>query len=201
MEDPTNGGKLCGSRKKSHRGAGHCRMPAGYGTNHPGIGKCKFHMGATRAHTAAAQKVVAARAVETFGLARDIDPRDALLEEVHRTAGVVDWLRQRVQELDPEQVVWGTVEIRQGDEDTEVQRAEVNTWVELYQKERRHLVAVCKEAITAGIEQRRVELAEQQGMMIAGAIRAILAELELTPQQDALVVDVVPRHLRALAVS
>ena len=61
------------------------------------------------------------------------------------------------------------------------------------------LEVVAKEAINCGIEERRVRLAEQQGAMLAGAIKAILGDLDLSPEQAAKVSVVVPRHLRAVA--
>ena len=44
-----------------------------------------------------------------------------------------------------------------------------------------------------------MQLADAQGQQVAGAIRAILAELGLTVDQQARVSEVVPRHLRLLA--
>ncbi|MFI7073580.1 hypothetical protein [Micromonospora sediminicola] len=148
--------------------------------------------------------MLAEKAVATFGLPREIDPRDALLEEVYRTAGAVDWLHQQVQALQADQVVWGVTEEVTKDAgefpgvDT-TRAAEVNIWVQLWQRERAHLVKVAKEAISAGIEERKVRLAEQQGAMLAGVIKAILGDLDLTPEQQAKVGTVVPRHLRAVA--
>lgn len=195
----------CGGRRRGPDADGKtCTRPAGWGTDHPGDGRCKLHGGSTRSHKTASQLVQAARAVATFGLPREIDPRDALLEEVYRTAGAVDWLHQQVQRLEAEQVTWGkaeSVEKTAGEfpgVDT-THRAAVNVWVELWQKERKHLVDVAKAAIAAGIEERKVRLAEQQGAMLAGVIKAILGDLELTPQQQSRVSEVVPRHLRAVA--
>lgn len=45
----------------------------------------------------------------------------------------------------------------------------------------------------------RVQLAEAQGQQVAGAIRAILADLGLSADHQARVSEVVPRHLRLLA--
>jgi hypothetical protein len=60
-------------------------------------------------------------------------------------------------------------------------------------------VKVCSEAIRAGIEERRIRLAEQEGALVAQAIRAILADLNLTAEQQERVPEIVPRHLRALS--
>lgn len=169
---------------------------------------CRNHGGSSPQAKAAAQRRLQAadaeRAVTTFGLPREIDPRDALLEEVYRTAGAVDWLGARVRELQADQVVWGKAEEVEktagefpGVDITH--KAAVNVWVDLYNRERKHLVDVAKAAIAAGIEERRVRLAEQQGALLAGVIKNILGDLDLTPEQSAKVPEIVPRHLRAVA--
>jgi len=71
--------------------------------------------------------------------------------------------------------------------------------VQLWRAERAHLVKVCKEAIGSGLEERRVKLAEQQGAMLAGVIKAILGDLDLSPEQQAKVATVVPMRLRSVA--
>ena len=82
--------------------------------------------------------------------------------------------------------------------------------LELYECERRHLVAVTTAALSAGIEERRVQMAEQQGALVAGvisrALSGILSRLielglaeELRAQLPVMVGEVVPRELRALA--
>lgn len=38
-------GPYCGAKKKAARGGGPCRQTAGAGTNHPGVGRCKWHGG------------------------------------------------------------------------------------------------------------------------------------------------------------
>ena len=197
----------------------------------PGQKVCGSHGGKTpRALAAAARRLqdeAARDAVVTYGLAVDVSPTDALLEEVRWTAGHVQWLRARVQELETAQIVWGTTKTETeaggksrltfggwGDDDEDetglvdigsmpaskvVQAAAPSIWLDLYDRERRHLVAVCTAAIKAGVEERRVRLAESQGELVAGVIRAILSDLGLTVEQQALVGEVVPRHLRLLA--
>jgi hypothetical protein len=183
---------------------------------------CRLHGGKSpRALVAAerrGQERVAREAVATYGLQVDVSPTEALLEEVRWTAGHVRWLRDRVQELEQQQLVWGVTrtEIENGaslilgvtDGDVSsvdsapaakiIQTAGPNIWLDLYDRERKHLVGVAAAALKAGVEERRVRLAEQQGELVAGAIRAILADLGLSPEQEARVVEVVPRHLRAL---
>ncbi len=163
----------------------------------PGGKRCRLHGGASPQAKAAAEARLqleeAARAVGAFGLPREIDPRDALLEEVYRTAGAVDWLWTKVRELEPSAVVWGLTE--RWDEG-EKHKAVPNVWYDLWAKERRHLTEVCRVALQAGVEERKVRLAEQQGALLAGVIQAILGDLNLTAEQAAMVPTVVPRHLR-----
>lgn len=171
------------------------------------------------------QEVAAREAVVTYGLPVDVSPTEALLEEVRWTAGHVRWLRDRVQELETAALVWGRTKTEReaggedritfgagvDDEDTTgwvdasaapvskvIEAAGPSIWLDLYDRERKHLVNVAAAALKAGVEERRVRLAEQQGELVAGAIRAILSDLGLSAEQEARVVEVVPRHLRAL---
>jgi hypothetical protein len=193
----------CGAKRRDGTGE-TCRKGAGAGTEHRGTGRCALHGGATESHKAAAQRTLAERAVKTYGLALDINPVDALLDEVRWTAGHVAWLRERVQEIEREALVWGRTEVVDkgagefiGVDTTEA--AKPNVWLSLYQVERKHLVDVCKTAIGAGLAERQVRMAEAAGEQLVQVIRAILDDLGLSPAQRALAVESVPRRLRAVA--
>jgi hypothetical protein len=192
----------CGAKKR--QGEGNCMRPAGWGTDHPGVGRCKLHGGSTRDHRAAAAEELARKAVTTYGLPRDISPTDALLEEVRYTAGHVAWLRERVAGLEQRDLVWGMTEQAEktatefsGTDTTYA--AKPNVWLELYMRERKHLVEVTKAAISVGIEERRVRLAEAQGSLLNDVIRRILDRLALTADQRGLLPVVVPEELRRAA--
>jgi hypothetical protein len=165
--------------------------------NHGGRG-ANARKGAQRG---AAEKKVKAL-VATYGLPVIISPEQAILDEVHRTAGHVAWLEQVVQNLEPDDLVWGVTKVKEGGEDRgATEEAVPHAFLKLYQAERAHLVKVCAEAIRVGIEARQVKLAEQQGALVAHTIRAILADLRLTAEQRALVPTIVPQHLRELALT
>ncbi|ELP67676.1 hypothetical protein STRTUCAR8_08559 [Streptomyces turgidiscabies Car8] len=203
----TDGRRRCWARsKKTH---GQCGGMALTGQN-----ICFFHGGnAPQSLKAGEQRVAEEKAralVATYGRKIETTATEALLDEVQWTAGHVAWLRERVQEIESDAVVatsdrehplvWGVTREKSGGEDRgTTEEAAPNIWLKLYQQERTHLVRVCAEAIKAGIEERRVRLAESQGALVAQAIRAILADLNLTGAQQQLVSEVVPRHLRALA--
>lgn len=75
---------------------------------------------------------------------------------------------------------------------------QVRGLVELEQNERDRVVKYAKVAHDMGIEQRYVELAERQGEALVSMIRGVLGRLGLTPEQQALVGEVVPDELRRM---
>lgn len=172
----------------------------------PGGKVCGMHGGKARQVVAKAAKRTAAEKVKkmaaTYGLPVEITPERAILAEVHRTAGHVAWLEHQVHALTEGELVWGITRVKEGGEDRgTTEEAVPHALLKLYQVERSHLAKVCADAIRVGIEARQVKLAEDQGAMVAQAIRAILDDLKLTAAQRAMVATVVPQHLRALALT
>jgi hypothetical protein len=206
MESPVSGEvhgvtPKCGGKNRQGK---PCGNSAGYKTDHPGSGNCHFHGGSSPNGRKHAMEEQARKAVETYGLPRDISPTDALLEEVRYSAGHVAWLRAKVAELEAQDLVWGvTEEVDKNASEfagTDTTRAAaVNMWLELYFRERKHLLDLTKTAISVGIEERRVRLAEAQGSLMNDVIRRILARLSLTPDQSRLLPVVVPEELRRAA--
>lgn len=70
--------------------------------------------------------------------------------------------------------------------------------VRLEAEERDRCAGFATKAIAAGLAERQVRLAERQGALLAGAVQAILADLGLSAEQQALVPTIVPMHLRAI---
>lgn len=181
----TRAGKPCGQRPMA--GQRVCRMHGGTAPQ------------ALAAAQARTQERKAILAVESFGLPREIDPHSALLEELHRTAGAVEWLGAIVADLRRNQVAWGQTRHKTGGEDHGTTlEAKPNAFVLLWQGERKNLVAVAKTCIEVGIEERRVRLAEDAGRQLAGLVRAVLDRLNLTDDQRALSLVVVPEEFRRL---
>lgn len=128
-----------------------------------------------------------------LGAPIDKDPGVLLLEEVHRTAGHVEWLGNKVRELGAEDLVWGLLEQTEekghkGDDSISVitrrYGAEVNTWYQLYKEERKHLAAVAAAAIKAGVEERRVRIAERGIDMLEAAMVNAFRDLGLDPSSQ-----------------
>jgi hypothetical protein len=194
----------CHGRRRDGSGK-VCHRPAGWGTDHAGTGRCKLHGGSTVSHRRAAQVEEARAAVVTYGLPREVDPGQALLEEVHRTAGHVAWLASVVADLEREEVVWGVVEetdkpVTESGGGTETKRKAVpHAYITLYQSERQHLARVSKAAIDAGVSERVVAVYEQIAGSYVTVLERVLDALELSPVQRAQAAEVAQRELRALA--
>lgn len=183
---------------------------------------CKMHGGMAPQSLAAAERRAlerdAIKSLESFGVPVVVDPHTALLQELHRTAGAVQWLGAIVADLEQSDISWGKTRDKTGGEDAgTTHEAGRNVWVVLWQDERKHLTSVASACARAGIEERRVTLAEEQGRMLAGVIQRILTGLfdalvaELGEHVAARVVfesawpqlvgQIVPAELRAVATS
>jgi hypothetical protein len=165
---------LCGAKARSHDGT--CLQPAGWGTDHPGRGRCRFHGGNAPTHIARAKREALAEAAATYLARRDLPPAEALAEVLGLTAGAVAWL------------AWRVAEDEKPDADV----------VRLYGEERDRLARVSKAALDVGLDERRVALAEGQGRAVAMLLQQVLGDLELTREQRALAPEVVRRRLAEL---
>lgn len=183
----------------------------------PGGDVCIRHGGRTQATGAAVTRFrneqVAEHAANMLGLIDyDITPTEALLQEVRESAANVAFLRARVQEMvgqedldDPQHpLIWGQTE----EKDTNATQfpgtdsayhTGAHVWFQMYQSERERMVRAAAMALRAGVEERRVRLAEAGADVIVGRIRQILNALNLTPAQLMSADSVVPLQIAALA--
>ncbi|MHB1950182.1 MAG: hypothetical protein ACYCQK_01755 [Acidiferrobacteraceae bacterium] len=171
--------KHCGGQRANQPPGVLCTRPKGWGTSHPGIGRCKRHGGATETHERAAQREIAQRAVIRFGLRRDVSPHEALLEMVQTSAGLVAEYEAVIAQIDRERLVNGivkTVQLPDGGRRVEAMAARA-VWLDLYNEERDRLVRACREAIHCGVAERQVRLAEQMAQQLAAVVTAILTDL------------------------
>jgi hypothetical protein len=76
----------CGAKKRQ---GGLCSMPAGWGTNHVGVGHCRQHSGNTPTHVKSA---ASAEYRKLLGTPVEINPVDALLMCIKIRAGEIKWL-------------------------------------------------------------------------------------------------------------
>lgn len=189
---------LCGA-KLSKGKPGTCRRPAGWGTEHVGIGACKLHGGKTESHNKSAQLEQARRDVDLFAARRDIHPAEALLELVQWTAGEVDYWRQRVRQIEEADLTWGVTKVKEGGDDRgTTQEAKPHIAYALLVEASNRLERYSSAALKAGVDAALVRIAESQGAKLFAAIDQILRALELSPEQVERVPVVVPPILRAI---
>lgn len=152
---------------------------------------CRSHGGAAPQVRAAAQRNLQAQAAQaavvTFGLPVDIAPEEALYQELHRTAGAVAYIQGLVQSLDAPGL--GQATRHSG--------RVPSIWVDLYQRERKHLADVAATCIRVGLEERRVRIIEEQGAAVAELLRKVLTDLGVDPASEQ-ARTVVRRHLMAV---
>ena len=147
--------------------------------------------------------IAAAEEVARLGIRVDVHPAEALLDLVHWTAGEVAYWRAKTVEIadadGPDALTWGTTRVKEGGDDRgTTQEAKPHIYLVMLRDASDRLASYATAALKAGVEERRVQLAQAHGIAVAGAIRGILAALNLTPEQQALVPTVVPQQLRLL---
>lgn len=162
---------------------------------------CASHGGrAPQVQRAAARRLALGEAIaelDRLGRPIDVEPADAMLDMVREAAGNVAFLRARVQELDQltreskeleaalavlggggkdsERIAQRSPAGIYGQVDPRNWRAERHVVVAMYDDERERLVRWAKACRDAGVDERRVQLAEDTGRMIADVLRGALA--------------------------
>lgn len=193
------GTNRCGARKS---GGGTCGQVAGWGTDHTGYGHCKLHGGSTPNGRTFARLAQAKAEVERLKLPKDVDPHEALLDELRRSLSWVLYLEEQVGDLAERDLTWGQTRWKSGGEDRgRTYEAKPHALYELYVRERKAYLEAAKACANAGVELRRVQIAEEQGRLLFSAINQILEALDLTPEQAGRVPDVVPRVLRSITAN
>ena len=195
----------------TNRKGGPCGNAAGYKTDHAGYGNCAFHGGATPNGERHAERVAAEQAVARFGLDLDDTPPDEImLREIQRSSAMVQHLAGLVNALPADELVSGIAgrDIHHagkpggdGQPDMQVhQRERVHPLYVMLERERRTLRELFTAARQAGIEERRVRLAERDGerlfAIFAGMMTAFRLRWELSAAEVAWAQSVIAQQLR-----
>ncbi|MFF0127315.1 hypothetical protein ACFYTG_16535 [Streptomyces mirabilis] len=180
----------CGAKKRQTEGL--CERPSGWGTDHPGTGRCKLHGGSTRTQTVSAERrLVEAEARRLFEkVAPEIVPVDNPLEAYALFAGQVmawlDLMRQLLDDVESPRYRGATAEQIRGE-------------VVLYERAMDRANVVLGTYAKLGIDERLTRISEEQAHLLVIAVRAALAAAELSPDQQRLVEVEMARQLRALS--
>lgn len=154
------GGAKCGAKK---HGGGTCGQAAGFGTTHKGIGRCKFHGGSAPngIKNAAKQEAI------LLGAPKEINPLDAIIWCIKLTSGEIDFYTEQMAELERRDWLEETVLGKQ---------------MHVFARERalcqERLVKFSKDAISLGLTERAVRLAEQYGNTLARLLGGLLEDLK-----------------------
>ena len=143
---------LCGAMTK--RGV-RCRAFAGQGTDHPGVGSCKFHGGSTRNGKKRALALEAQQRMIAMSVpVEDAQPHAILLTELTYSAGHVAFLRSEITDLD-------TAEI--GNERSCV-------LLSRYDDERERLTRIAKACSDAGVDDALIRIEQVKAMQVVRVI-------------------------------
>lgn len=202
--DPVTERALCGAKT---RAGTPCQLRAGHGTDHVGVGRCRRHGGSSPQAQVSGAVELARREMVAMGRPLDIQPHEALLECVRIAAGEVQYASEQIALLEPEAIVGPVVTTRprklQKGAESKTERVHeegppaLHVWIEVRHRAMDRLANYSRIALNAGVEERRVRLAEHQGQLLAQVIRGILTELGVADRPE--VPSVVRRHLTVVS--
>lgn len=200
-------GAICGHDTTK---GGLCKRTPGEGTDHPGVGPCKSHdqgWATMRADTKV-ERYARPLLAKLTGYDIDVNPMDGLLMCVRITAAEVAYFTERMAALGEDAMVQRpsitrtTVKQKGTEQERQVvrveQEEELNLWMKARRASMRDHAHFCKMALDAGVDERIVRVQESVGEALAGAVRSILDDLRLTPEQREHVPDIVRKHLRLI---
>lgn len=179
----------CGAKKR--QGEGTCTRPAGWGTDHPGVGTCKLHGGATpngrkAAHTKQVQQQAAKELAKL-----NVEPVEDPLRELAALAGqVVAWknvMAEKVNELTSLRYTGGI--------GTEQLRSEVALFERALDRCGQFLTSMAR----LNIDERLARITEQQQERVVAAVQAGFAAIKLPADQQQIARAAVVKHLREVA--
>lgn len=137
-----------------------CGRPAGWGTDHKGIGRCKNHLGTTRNHRKSADVEKARRSAELLGVPVTTTVFAALQDALDAANGMKRGVEQMVQEA-----AAGEGDVKLG------------TALVFYSDAIRELAKTAKIYADAGVEERIAKLQEAQGDRLEASFRLFLANM------------------------
>jgi hypothetical protein len=182
------GSPKCGGKK--HQGEGTCTRPAGWGTDHPGYGRCKLHGGSVPSGRKAAleQKLQAQAAAELARL--DVAPVTNALAELQVLAGqAVQWKNMMAGKVN--QLTDISYRSTLGQEQL---RSELLLWERALDRCLATLTALAR----LDIDARLVAIEEAKAVLLAEAVREALDKAGATAEQQSAAKEHVVLRLRAI---
>ena len=169
-----HGAALCGAQRRQRDGT--CQHEAGWGTDHPGIGACKFHGGSTPNHrTAAALVATDAEARATLARLGEPEPLGDPVEELLRLGAEVRAWQAILREMLARHRSLSTTDVA----NIERERAVVRLYGEALDRAHRVLADLSR----LNLEERRTRVTELQGALILAALERTLTTIGLDAPQ------------------
>lgn len=169
---PIHDGRYCGGKK--HQGEGTCTQTAGWGTSHPGVGRCKLHGGSNPIAARAGELALAEKqARELFGKVVPNPPTvENPLAAFAEVAGrVLAWMELMDSLLD---------DLRRATREDFFGGEQVQPIVELYERSMDRAANVLAMYARLRIDERLAEITEKQKLTVVRAIEAALDEIGVT---------------------
>ena len=164
------GGPKCGG--KLHGRDGTCTLPAGWGTDHKGWGRCKLHLGSTPNVAKAAERERVEHEVRALLVQRGLEPIEDPLTELQMLAAEMrawkDAVGELVNALGPS--------LRYEGIGGEQLRAEVALWERAADRYERILVDMAR----LNLDERLVKIGEGTAALVNRVIRGTLVALGVT---------------------
>lgn len=178
-------GPKCGG--KLHGRDGTCTLPAGWGTDHKGFGRCRKHLGNAPTVAKAAKTEQLEHELRTELARFDVVPVENPLVELQKLGGeVLAWkeaIGRKVNEL---------TQIRYKTEHGEQLRAEVALYERAVDRLERVLVSLAR----LDIDQRLAAIEEAKGRLIIAAVVGGLADIKLSGELQQAARTAISRRLR-----
>ena len=170
------GAKLRGKDDDGNQRIGTCRRPAGWGTDHSGIGRCKMHLGSTKTLRAHSAEMAFQREAEKALGKLKIAPVDDPLTELSKLAGEVtawkDVIADRVSFL--KDVSY------EGEKTGEQIRGEVI----VFERALDRCSTVLSTMARLNIDERLAKVSEAQAQLVADALAAVLRDMGMGGDQQ-----------------
>jgi hypothetical protein len=128
--------------------------------------------------------------VNKLGVPIEIDSADALEQLVWESAGNVAFYRAKVQALKDGELVHDSIVGKSPD-----------VFIKLYDDERTRLAQYASLALKAGVDERRVQLAEISATRLFDALVDALAVAGLTPAQEEAIRGAIANNLRSISAT
>lgn len=183
--------------KSSPRKGEACTNPAGFQTDHPGIGQCRKHGGNTSsANKNALHQQVEAEVQRQLGLTEwdpIVDPFSALADHAGKGAAIEEILRLKVEELSSLKQFGGEM----GDRISVIFEA----WERAYARLSSNLQAMARLSLEDRIASVQSKIDEATAQLVGNAMTAALTEAQVPSEMAALILQAFGQHLRTPELS